>query len=80
MSLIRTVIFLFALFIGSMAHAGEPARIVAIGDLHGDYEAYHDIALTAGMIDEDGDWAGGDTVLVQLGDVTDRGPDSLKII
>lgn len=80
MSLIRILIMLFALLIGSMAHAGEPARIVAIGDLHGDYEAYRDIALTARLIDTDGDWAGGETVLIQLGDITDRGPDSLKII
>ncbi|WP_265530363.1 metallophosphoesterase [Sphingomicrobium marinum] len=80
MSFIRTLIVLLSLLIGSMAHAGEPARVVAIGDLHGDYEAFRDIALTAKLVDADGDWAGGETVLVQLGDVTDRGPDSLKII
>ena len=34
----------------------------------------------AGLIDTDGHWAGGKTILVQLGDITDRGPDSLKII
>jgi hypothetical protein len=32
------------------------------------------------LIDASGKWAGGRTTLVQLGDVTDREPDSLKII
>lgn len=55
-------------------------RIVAVGDLHGDYAAWRDIARAAGLIDAKGHWIGGDTVFVQTGDVVDRGPDSLKII
>jgi hypothetical protein len=58
----------------------QPQRIVAIGDLHGDYSVWLDIARGAGLIDSGNHWAGGKTVLVQLGDVTDRGPDSLKIV
>ena len=58
----------------------QPGRIIAIGDLHGDYEAWRTIAERAGVIDARGRWAGGDSVLVQMGDVTDRGPDSLRII
>ena len=27
-----------------------------------------------------GHWGGGKTILVQLGDITDRAPDSLKIV
>jgi hypothetical protein len=57
-----------------------PARIVAVGDLHGDFAAWQDIARDAGLIDSSGHWAGGKTVLVQMGDITDRGPDSLKIV
>lgn len=57
-----------------------PARIVAVGDLHGDFSAWLDIARAAGLIDASNNWAGGRTVLVQTGDITDRGPDSLKII
>lgn len=63
-----------------IAAAAEPQRIVAVGDLHGDYEAWRDIARAARLIDARGRWAGGKTVLVQTGDITDRGPDSLKII
>lgn len=60
--------------------AETPSRIIAIGDLHGDYEAFEAILLDAGLIDNRGRWAGGETILIQTGDVPDRGPDSLKII
>lgn len=60
--------------------AKEPERIVAVGDLHGDYAAWLDIARAAGIIDAAGHWAGGRTTLVQLGDIVDREPDSLQII
>jgi hypothetical protein len=58
----------------------QPQRIIAVGDLHGDYQAWLTIARAAGLIDARGHWTGGKTVLVQLGDITDREPDSLKII
>ncbi|MFL6758709.1 metallophosphoesterase [Sphingomonas sp.] len=62
------------------AAAAAPQRIVAVGDLHGDYSAWRDIARAAGLIDGSGRWAGGKTVLVQMGDITDRWADSLKIV
>ena len=43
-------------------------------------QAWQDIARGAGLIDAGGHWAGGKTILVQLGDITDREPDSLKIV
>ncbi len=55
-------------------------RIVAVGDLHGDFAAWRAIAQAAGLTDSRGRWTGGKTVLVQTGDVVDRGPDGLKII
>ncbi len=58
----------------------HPARIVAIGDLHGDFDAWRAIARAAHIIDDKGRWTGQRTVLVQTGDIVDRGPDSLKII
>lgn len=57
-----------------------PRRIIAIGDLHGDYEAYLDIIQAAGLSNAKGSWKGGHAILVQMGDVPDRGPDTLKII
>jgi hypothetical protein len=55
-------------------------RIVAVGDLHGDYDAWVAVARAAGVIGANNRWSGGRTTLVQLGDITDRGPDSLKIV
>ena len=55
-------------------------RIVAVGDLHGDLAAWRAIAQAAGLTDSRGRWTGGETVLVQTGDVVDRGPDGLRII
>jgi hypothetical protein len=55
-------------------------RIVAVGDLHGDFSAWRDILRSANLIDSRGHWTGGDTILIQTGDAVDRGPDSLEII
>jgi hypothetical protein len=66
--------------IPTAAPAARPSRIVAVGDLHGDYQAWLAIARAAGVIDGGGHWAGGGTTLVQLGDILDREPDSLKIV
>jgi hypothetical protein len=55
-------------------------RIVAIGDLHGDYENYLATLRLAGLIDKRNKWSGGKTHLVQTGDIPDRGPDTQKII
>ncbi|MEO7240579.1 MAG: metallophosphoesterase [Sphingomicrobium sp.] len=62
-------------------HVPPPTpRIIAVGDLHGDFAVWQAIARAAGLIDAGGHWSGGQSILVQLGDITDRGPDSLKII
>jgi len=55
-------------------------RVVAIGDLHGDFASYVKALEAAGIINARGQWIGGETHLVQLGDVPDRGDDTLKII
>ena len=55
-------------------------RIVVIGDLHGDYAKFADQLRQAGLINERGDWIGGRTHLVQLGDVPDRAPNTRQIL
>jgi len=55
-------------------------RIVAVGDIHGDYDNYMATLKAAGLVDKKGKWAGGTTHFVQVGDLPDRGPDTLKII
>lgn len=49
-------------------------RIVAIGDIHGAFDQFVEILQAAGLIDAKRQWIGGTTVLVQTGDVFDRGP------
>ena len=61
------------------AEATAP-RIVAIGDLHGDYDAYRSLIRDSGLADARGRWTGGDAIFVQTGDIPDRGPDTRKII
>jgi len=55
-------------------------RVVAIGDLHGDFDHYLATLEAAGLADRKGKWIGGKTHLVQTGDVPDRGPDTRKIL
>ncbi len=55
-------------------------RVVAVGDIHGDYEQYLAVLKSAGLVDDGGHWAGGKTHLVQTGDMLDRGPDSRPVL
>ena len=65
---------------GAQADWQSVDRIVAIADLHGDYQSYITVLEQAGVVDRRGRWAGKATHLVQLGDIPDRGPDTAKII
>lgn len=55
-------------------------RVVAIADVHGDYDNYIAVLQQAGVVNRRGRWDAGATHFVQLGDVPDRGPDTAKII
>ncbi len=56
-----------------------PARVVAIGDLHGDLSAARAALRLAGAIDSVDRWIGGDLVVVQTGDILDRGDEEEAI-
>jgi hypothetical protein len=63
--------------------AEQPARLIAIGDVHGDYQAAEQALLLAGVIEVTDDvarWSGGCDVVVQTGDQLDRGPGEQKIL
>lgn len=55
-------------------------RIVAIGDVHGDFIKFRSALGIADLIDAKQNWKGGETHLVQLGDLPDRGPATRRII
>jgi len=57
-----------------------PHRLVAIGDLHGDLGGARAALRAAGAIDEHDHWIGGDLVVVQTGDVLDRGDDERALL
>lgn len=92
----RTIIsaFLCSLCLGlaSWVSADEPStevkpntwtdveRIVAIGDVHGDYNQFVKALKTGELVDGELNWKAGETHLVQTGDVFDRGPDSKLVM
>lgn len=53
-------------------------RIVAVGDVHGDADQLVAVLKSASLIDDQGNWTGAKTHLVQNGDILDRGPDSRR--
>lgn len=55
-------------------------RIVAIGDVHGDYQRFLEVLRTAGLVDARNAWTGGDTHLVLTGDFVDRGDHSAQVL
>ena len=55
-------------------------RLVAVADSHGAYEQFSSLLRETGVVDEKLHWSGGKTHFVNLGDFTDRGPGSRKIM
>lgn len=60
--------------------AAEPRRIVAIGDIHGEFAGLTTILEQAEVIDGQQRWTGGSAWLVQTGDFLDRGPKSRAVM
>ena len=60
--------------------SAQPPRLLAVGDIHGATEPFLALLRAADLIDDDGRWSGGDAVLVQTGDVTDRGTGVREVI
>jgi len=62
------------------SHLPAPARLVAIGDVHGDFAATLAALRLAGAIDDQERWIGKHLVVVQTGDQLDRGDSERKIL
>jgi hypothetical protein len=54
--------------------------LVAISDIHGEFERMTAVLRNAGMLDADDRWAGGSKQLVIVGDVFDRGAHSTRTL
>lgn len=55
-------------------------EIIAIGDIHGAYEAFVTALKNMEVIDDELNWAAGKKHFVSLGDMIDRGADSRKVM
>lgn len=53
-------------------------RIIAVGDIHGDYKNFIKILKGVSLVDEELHWKGGKAHFVQTGDIMDRGPEAKK--
>jgi len=56
----------------------ERKRRIVVGDIHGELEGFIEIIRDAGLIDDRDHWSGRDDILIQTGDVIDRGPHSME--
>ena len=54
-------------------------KLIAVGDVHGQFEGLVKILRHAKLIDAEHNWCGKHSRLVQIGDILDRGPFSLKV-
>jgi len=88
-----TAVFAFVIFIVSLSifleaditpcRWNDVEKIIAVGDIHGDYDNFVRILRKAGIVDGQLNWAAGNTHFVQIGDVMDRGDcarDALDLI
>jgi hypothetical protein len=54
--------------------------LVAIGDVHGDFDDFVGILQHIGLTDKQNHWTGGKTTFVQTGDLVDRGPKPREVM
>ena len=64
----------FAPEFGIASPIEPPNRVVAIGDVHGEFDDFCGILRRTHLVDEQNHWIGGSTTFVQTGDMIDRGP------
>jgi len=55
-------------------------RVVAVGDVHGDFQQFTAVLRSVELIDAKNNWSGGRAHLVQTGDLLDRGPEARRCI
>jgi hypothetical protein len=64
----------------AIAMPSATSRVVAIGDIHGDFDAFTGILQRSQLVDPSLRWAGGNATFVQTGDFLDRGPKARAVM
>src|SRR5260370_15133907 len=65
----------------AVASSDQPTeRLVAVGDVHGDFDDFCLMLKRTGLLDDQNHWIGGSTTLAQTGDLVDRGPQSREAL
>jgi len=73
--ILMVLLFLLAGLAGAAPAPDKSSQsVIAIGDVHGDFDDFVAILQHTGLIDKQHHWTGGKTTLVQVGDLLDRGP------
>lgn len=81
----RILVLVLALCLPVCAAAGDyeiraPGRVVAFADVHGAFDDWTAMLRELGVVDADLNWSGGNTHLISLGDLIDRGPRSGAVV
>ena len=81
---ISSLLLLLAFALAWAGPAKTPAEqaetVVAIGDVHGDFDDFVSILQRTGLIDAQHHWTGNKATLVQVGDLLDRGPKPREVM
>ena len=86
MHIIKSICCLVVVLCSAVATAANnyeidtSSRVVAFGDVHGAFDDWTQMLQEVGVVDAKLNWAGGNTHLVSLGDLIDRGPGSRKVV
>jgi hypothetical protein len=79
-------LLLFLLGVGLLYSNSEkksdnpPELLIAVGDVHGDFDDFVAILQRTGLVDQQNHWTGGKTTFVQVGDLLDRGPKPREVM
>lgn len=81
---ISSLLLLLAVAVAWAQPANTPAEqaetVVAIGDVHGDFDDFVSLLQHTGLIDAQHHWTGNKATLVQVGDLLDRGPKPREVM
>lgn len=76
----RQIVLVFSLILLAACPAFAGERVVAVGDIQGDYDAFVSLLQRAKLVDNNLHWIGGKSILIQTGDILDRGIEARRVL